>query len=154
MAMVNQKFVGMNDQKCIELGGTICKLNNVCTKNNEIIGIDGIVEFAAYPDYATPSSRDVDNPDMFVNLHVLVYMSMMSIGMKVVTKDGNEIDKKSVVIGDTADDNNKQPMIDFVHDACNMLHWETDDKSIKMMAKNVIEYGIKELLKKARYSVR
>ena len=69
-------------------------------------------------------------------------------------KDGNVIDKKSVVIGDTADDNNKQPMVDFVHSVCEMLHWETDEKSIKMMAENVIKSGIKELMKKARYSVR
>ena len=78
-----------------------------------------------------------------------------SIDMKLTNvKDGNVIDKRSVVIGDTADDSNKQPMVDFVHGVCEMLHWETDEKSIKMMAENVIKSGIKELMKKARYSVR
>ena len=144
-----------NTQKAIELGGTIAKVNNVCVSNNEIVGIDGIVEYAAYPGDATPSSGDIDDPDIVVNMHVVIYMSMMSIDMKLTNvKDGNVIDKRSVVIGDTADDSSKQPMVDFVHGVCEMLHWETDEKSIKMMAENVIKSGIKELMKKARYSVR
>ena len=144
-----------NLYKAIEIGGSIVKISNVCVSNsNEIVGIDGIVEYAAYPDGAIPSSGDTYNPDMFVNLHVVIYMQMMSIDMMLTAKDGNEIDKRSVVIGNTADDSSKQPMVDFINEVCNMLHWETDEKNQKMMAKNVIENGVKELMKKARYSVR
>lgn len=149
------KAYNIDMNKAIEIGGSIAKVNNVCVSNNEIVGIDGIVEYAVYPGDARPSSNDIDDPDMVVNLHIVIYMSMMSIDMKLTTKGGNVIDKRSVVIGDTADDDSsKQPMVDFVHSVCEMLHWETDEKSIKMMAKNVIENGVKELMKKARYSVR
>lgn len=142
----------------IELGGDSIKLNNVCVaKNNEIVGIDGLVEIAAYPGNATPSSGDVDDPDMNLIMHVVIYMSMMSIDMKLTNvKDGKVIGKRSVVIGDTADDSesNKKTMTNFVHDTCNMLHWETDEANVKAMAKNVIERGIKELMRKAVISVR
>lgn len=149
------------DTKCstqnetIELGSDSIKLSNVCVaKNNEIVGIDGIVEIAAYHSNSIPSSGDVNDPDMFVNMHVVIYMQMMSIDMMLTKKDGSIINKKSVVIGNTADDNNKQTMVDFVHSVCEMLHWETDEANTKMMAKNVIEKGIKELMRKAVISVR
>lgn len=143
-----------NTQETIELGSDSIKLNNVCVANNEIVGIDGLVEIAAYNGNSIPSSGDVNDPDMTVNMHVVIYMQLMSIDMMLTKKDGSIIGKKSVVIGNTADDSNKQPMVDFVHGVCEMLHWETDEKSIKMMAKNVVERGIKEMMRKAIISSR
>ena len=146
-----------NTQKTIELGSDSIKLNNVCVSNNEIVGIDGIIDIAAYPGNSIPSSGNIDEPDMSLIMHVTIYMSMMNIDMKLTNvKDGNVISKRSVVIGDTADDSesSKKVMTDFVHDACNMLHWETDEANTKMMAKNIIERGIKELMRKAVISVR
>nr|DAM47656.1 MAG TPA: hypothetical protein [Caudoviricetes sp.] len=156
-AFMMEKACGdTNKTKTIEIGGSIVKVNNICVaKNNEIVGIDGIVEYAAYPAGAIPSSGDTYNPDMFVNMHVVIYMQMMSIDMMLTDKEGgNVINKRSVVIGNTADDSSKKPMIDFVNGVCNMLHWEIDEKNVKAMTKNVIENGVKELMKKARYSIR
>lgn len=82
-------------------------------------------------------------------MHVTIYMSMMNIDMKLTKKDGVVIDKKSIVIGNTADDSNKQPMVDFVHSVCEMLHWEVNETNTKVMTKNVIERGMKELMRKA-----
>lgn len=140
--------------KKIELGSDSIKLNNVCVQNNEIVGIDGLVDIAAYNDNDIPTSGDIDIPDMHLMMHVTIYMSMMNIDMKLTEKDGKVIGEKSVVIGNTADDNNKQPMVNFINGVCEMLHWEVNESNTKVMTKNVIERGIKEMMRKAIISVR
>ena len=145
-----KKACGINtDKNVIELGSDSIKLNNVCVQNNEIVGIDGIVDIAAYPGNSIPSSGNIDDPDMNLIMHVTIYMSMMNIDMKLTKKGGTVIDEKSVVIGNTADDSSKQPMVDFVHRVCKMLHWEVNEVNTKIMTKNVIKRGMKELMRKA-----
>lgn len=143
-----KKACGNNTNK-IELGSDSIKLNNACVQNNKVVGIDGIVDIAAYHNNGIPTSGDIDDPDMSLIMHVTIYMSMMNIDMKLTKKDGAVIDKKSIVIGNTADDSNKQPMVDFVHSVCEMLHWEVNETNTKVMTKNAIERGMKELMRKA-----